>query len=750
MKVFIYLSLTLFIMQSLYSQTNWEWITPYPPNKIILSSTVGDNKAYFWCEANSVFSLDFETDNFEILPNYAPYGNCHPGSFAYQGIAFADSMNGYITDICTGEFRTTDGGKNWTKTASGSSMVCFGTSLVGWKLGGGGLYKTNNAGATWLQRALPPSIFSGGLSTKLYAINENQLWILKIAQYVGQKEGVWYSYNGGNSWAELNTGLKSDSSNLVSYFDIKINSSGLGYIVGSIFNISVNSYTGFILKTNDMGLNWELTKFPEEKFETVLLLNNQDVIILGNAGKEPNNQILIQRRSSDSGLTWNLSTPISNYATYSEFDDAIYSTTYNSIYLFTGYSCYKSIDNGISYQKVVSSLDLSVSNVTFDSKPTVTDKQLGVAWLKWNIRPYLITTDGGETWQKKSLPSDMGSIWLAGISEEVIYLIANQLQLYKSTDFGETWQKLNLNLYSGLQALEVFSKDEFVLSAWKKLVSSTDGGESWIFGPTLDNVFLETTSISKPGYITGVGLYFDTTSQKGCIFNTSDYGLSWHLFDTDDDMLDVHLFGNIGYALGKKNLYKTIDNGLSWKIIFSRGGSWYQGFSCFAFFDSLNGVIYSDAGMSITHNGGINWTKTDYGVPFISANKIVFNNRGDLFIIYEASMVKVFGDHDNSNDKYKFNAPISDYYLAQNYPNPFNPSTKISWQSPVSSWQTLKIYDVLGNEVATLVNEYKPAGFYEVEFNGHSDSGQNLSSGVYFYQLRINEFVETRKMILLK
>ena len=228
MKVFIYLSLTFFIMQSLYSQTNWEWITPYPPNKIILSSTVGDNKAYFWCEANSVFSLDFETDNFEILPNYAPYGNCHPGSFAYQGIAFADSMNGYITDICTGEFRTTDGGKNWTKTASGSSMVCFGTSLVGWKLGGGGLYKTNNAGATWLQRTLPDNLFNNSLFAKMYAINENQLWILTRAQYVGQKEGVWYSYNGGNSWAELNTGLKSDSSNLVSYFDIKISPSGLG------------------------------------------------------------------------------------------------------------------------------------------------------------------------------------------------------------------------------------------------------------------------------------------------------------------------------------------------------------------------------------------------------------------------------------------------------------------------------------------------------------------------------------------
>ena len=85
------------------------------------------------------------------------------------------------------------------------------------------------------------------------------------------------------------------------------------------------------------------------------------------------------------------------------------------------------------------------------------------------------------------------------------------------------------------------------------------------------------------------------------------------------------------------------------------------------------------------------------------------------------------------------------FSLTQNYPNPFNPSTKISWQSPVGSWQTLKIYDVLGNEVATLVNEYKPAGRYEVEWNA-----SELPSGVYFYQLRAENYIETKKMTLVK
>jgi YVTN family beta-propeller protein len=89
------------------------------------------------------------------------------------------------------------------------------------------------------------------------------------------------------------------------------------------------------------------------------------------------------------------------------------------------------------------------------------------------------------------------------------------------------------------------------------------------------------------------------------------------------------------------------------------------------------------------------------------------------------------------------------FSLDQNYPNPFNPSTKISWQSPVGSWQILKVYDALANEVETLVNEYRPAGDYSVNFDA-----SNLSSGIYIYVLRVNdgkqEFTSSKKMTLIK
>jgi hypothetical protein len=97
------------------------------------------------------------------------------------------------------------------------------------------------------------------------------------------------------------------------------------------------------------------------------------------------------------------------------------------------------------------------------------------------------------------------------------------------------------------------------------------------------------------------------------------------------------------------------------------------------------------------------------------------------------------------SDVEKDDVKLSDFNLAQNYPNPFNPSTKISWQSPVGSHQTLKVYDIIGNEVAILVDEYKPAGSYVVEFDA-----SNLSSGVYLYQLKSNSKMITKKMTLIK
>ena len=106
-------------------------------------------------------------------------------------------------------------------------------------------------------------------------------------------------------------------------------------------------------------------------------------------------------------------------------------------------------------------------------------------------------------------------------------------------------------------------------------------------------------------------------------------------------------------------------------------------------------------------------------------------------------VVKYTGDHITDVKDDKQNIP-DNYILSQNYPNPFNPTTVISFQIPQQGFVTLKIFDVLGNEVATLVNEEKSAGSYVVDF-----SATGLASGVYIYRMKVNDFIESKKMVLL-
>lgn len=92
----------------------------------------------------------------------------------------------------------------------------------------------------------------------------------------------------------------------------------------------------------------------------------------------------------------------------------------------------------------------------------------------------------------------------------------------------------------------------------------------------------------------------------------------------------------------------------------------------------------------------------------------------------------------------------SEYNLSQNYPNPFNPTTVIEFSLPHSGYATLEIYDVIGRRVTTLVDEYLNAGVKRVVWDGHDRTGQEVASGMYLYRLRAGDFVQTKKMVMLK
>ena len=175
---------------------------------------------------------------------------------------------------------------------------------------------------------------------------------------------------------------------------------------------------------------------------------------------------------------------------------------------------------------------------------------------------------------------------------------------------------------------------------------------------------------------------------------------------------------------------------------------------------SVLAVIYGN-GKALGFNASffpISTTYTKFVLPFLyntltdapDSCQITFSSGSDSIKFHEGTVFYVdditLDENATSVDDISI---INDFKLNQNYPNPFNPSTKISWQVPKDGFQSLKVYDILGNEIANLVNEYRPAGEYEVEFNS-STGIKNLPSGIYFYQLKAGSFIQTKKMILTK
>ncbi|MDH3268545.1 MAG: YCF48-related protein, partial [Ignavibacteria bacterium] len=235
--------------------------------------------------------------------------------------------------------------------------------------------------------------------------------------------------------------------------------------------------------------------------------------------------------------------------------------------------------------------------------------------------------------------------------------------------------------------------------------------------------------------------------ESGKIIKTTNGGMNWdsQISGTSDRLSSIFFYeSNTGWIVGNNGtILKTTDGGMNWE-------SQVSGTS-----NHLYSVIFTDANIGFavgtlgtilkTTNGGTNWESQVTGItPRLLSVYFLDDNTG--WAVGDGSTIikTTNGGVTFVDEKNDLEFPQS-FVLYQNYPNPFNPSTTISWQSPVGSHQTLKIYDVLGNLVVTLVDEYRIAGSFEVDFDA-----TDLTSGVYIYQIIVGNYIQTRKMILLK
>ena len=346
--------------------------------------------------------------------------------------------------------------------------------------------------------------------------------------------------------------------------------------------------------------------------------------------------------------------------------------------------------------------------------------------------------------------------------EEYVYL-----KISKSTDGGATWTGIFTSNADSSNFIAPFvvspSNGNILYAGAKKLFKSTNGGANWF--ATNSNTVLNGANISclDVSYTSPETLIAATGQRTTPIFEifcSTNGGTTWTksasaipnryptdiAFDPSNSKIAFATFS--GY--GTSHVFKSTDAGKTWNDISANLPDLPTQSVCVDPVDGSAIYVGTDLGVYRTLDGGKIWEPWFDGMPVamiidLSISRVDRRLRAATFGngVYQRKLPALVLAERST-------VPL-EYSLSQNFPNPFNPSTTISYSIPAGtdghSFQnvTLRVHDVSGKEIATLVNEQQKAGIYSVKFNA-----SKLSSGVYFYTLHSGKFSETKKLVLMK
>ena len=411
----------------------------------------------------------------------------------------------------------------------------------------------------------------------------------------------------------------------------------------------------------------------------------------------------------------------------------------------------------------------------------------------------LRSTNDGVSWSNVTNGLPQNDVRVIAISPTGTFFASDYGSIYRSSDNGSTWTEVRHSIggsSGGFQTIAFGSSRVYISGSYDGFYYSANDGINWTYVGSLPHAPL-TLAVNSSGYV------FAGTSGWG-VYRSTNLGIDWTQVNTDLGNLNINTIAinssDVIYVGTIGGVYVSTDNGSHWvnqnsgltntnirSIAFDYSGNVYAG----AFTGGDDGGLWKSIALlpveltSFTASviGSavkLSWeTATEvnnYGfeverskkldarsetwekIGFVNGNG---NSNSPKSYFYEDNNVKA-GKYSyrlkqiDTDGQFEYSKAIevdltlpAKFELSQNFPNPFNPTTKLSFVIGQSSLVTLKVYDVLGNEVATLVNEELSAGEYEVEFN--TSSIKHLpSSGVYFYQLKAREFIQTKKMVLLR
>jgi photosystem II stability/assembly factor-like uncharacterized protein len=666
----------------------------------------------------------------------------------YESYVFAGTSAGI--------YRSTNNGENWTNVSS-AFTECF--AIKGMKIFAGtykGILKSTDGGITWNN---PDPSFTAEVQT--LAVRDTEI-------YAGGA-GIFRSKDGGNSWTVIENGLQQFQYTI---FGIAANNKRL----------FAATLAGLVVSTDD-GNNWSTTgSVVIPSLSTMNCVAAQDSIVLvGSSGG------LFRSNDYGSDTSWtqvNVSsntvlslTTDSNYAyagtvsgarlstdygkTWSVINDGlpgnqIWSIAANNLKLIAG-----TMNSGVFFSSNNGTNWISASNGIVGSTANFIAGNNSNVFVVINNSTLDASTDNGISW---SIDSTLHSKTIQSVSVDGSNVFAITIDgIYQSSDNGNNWGAINGDVMdTASPTFMVTSGSNLIVGTQHKgIFLSSNMGENWhtVNAPYWDS---ETDTSTRIASLASAGSNVFAGTHRG-LFSSSDYGEDWvKLNDTLININTIAISGSTIFA-GRYfwpapvneplsppgGIFRSTDNGKTWST-FSSGlpidpGAGAQVYAIAIHNTDIFAALDSDSMMYSSKINGTSWTNIAKGLPDLPGF-CSFVNDSDIFVGAEfggiwrrpLSQVTAIKEHIGTS------VPAS-FHLAQNYPNPFNPTTVIEYSLPMRSKVMLYVFDILGRKVATLVNRNQTAGTHSVTFNA-----SNLASGVYLYRLSAGNFIDTKKLMLIK
>ncbi len=750
-QTILFLSFIFLFYSNSNSQSNqdWKWLHQSPQGN--------DLRWVKMWDANTIYAIGYKGTFIKTTDRGITWTVNHKaGRVSGIPIQVADLRNAYFFDQNTGIvvgtfgsiFRTTNGGitfdstNNPAPTNTTITGISFINNLTGYVVCGLSNYrlmKTTDGGLNWLANYGTSPRFSNPYH--IHAFTENKLMVFN------QLGTVYMSTNGGYNWDSIYIGSQ------VNFYQSYFIDANTGYACGD---------WGRCRYTTNGGYNWN--NMSGVLFDRGIHFN--DIKVRNNAVYMTGNSNYLWR-STNLGATWDslefinpsAQQPWSNY--YYSFD--FLSTSDTMIAVGSRGSIHQVLSSNKTplgqYLKTGSLRDIWVSSTGLILAVGAPSSLTSTLITHDQI---LRSTNFGVNWElispSPTSTSDFYSIDM--IDDNTGYICGSRSAVYKTTNGGMNWDSLvipNIPVGSILSEVDfvnaqtgwIFSR--YVTGFDSTIYKTTDGGINW-FKQKLN------TSVASENNIYSACMLDENNgwclNNKPRPWKTTNGGVNWDSTKLGDNYLAGSLYdikmlnAMIGYCVGSNNrVYKTTNGGATpWSNVSYSSSTVITNYAC-EVWNPLEVVVMGTYGtVYYTSNGGSSWINKNIGASINDVYGSYLTTNGTLYAtsLLEANIFK------NSNMftvgiKVVNNSIPDRFTLFQNYPNPFNPSTNIKYQISNNGFVTLKVYNILGEEIATLVNEKQKPGVYEVQF-----SNNLLPSGIYFYKLESENKSETKKMLLIK